>query len=254
MAVHPLRPATDRCLGGPLPHQLANQTRVHLIPPEFFTPYHVVLCAYAVLAVISNRYPPVWGRLPTRYSPVRHSVSWNPSENFNQNTSFDLHVLGTPPAFILSQDQTLMFKCLIYSSFCLANPRFTLLGIRFWSKHVLILKIFFKMWFTSFIRIFRVVLLFNYQASLKHFCLSVVRLSCATTIYILARFLDVVNTFFKFFYFSVSSRLPTVFAEKISFRKSKLSSVSPTNSRCTTQYESTYCVTEKEGFEPSRRY
>ena len=27
-------------------------------------------------------------------------------------SSFDLHVLGTPPAFILSQDQTLMFKCL----------------------------------------------------------------------------------------------------------------------------------------------
>ena len=27
--------------------------------PEFFTPYHVVLCAYAVLAVISNCYPPV---------------------------------------------------------------------------------------------------------------------------------------------------------------------------------------------------
>ena len=37
--------------------QLANQTRVHLIPPEFFTPYHAVLCAYAVLAVISNCYP-----------------------------------------------------------------------------------------------------------------------------------------------------------------------------------------------------
>ena len=90
----------------------------------------------------------------------------------------------------------------------------------FWS-----LKIFFKMRFTSFIRIFRVVLLFNYQASLKHSRLSVVRLSCATTIYILARFLDVVNTFFKFFLFSASSRLPTVFAEKISFRKSKLVSV-----------------------------
>ena len=26
--------------------------------------------------------------------------------------SFDLHVLGTPPAFILSQDQTLVIKCL----------------------------------------------------------------------------------------------------------------------------------------------
>ena len=30
-------PAMDRRLGGPLPHQLANPTRVHLIPPEFFT-------------------------------------------------------------------------------------------------------------------------------------------------------------------------------------------------------------------------
>ena len=75
MAGHPLRSATDRRLGGPLPHQPANQTRVHLIPPEFFTPGHATLCAYAVLAVVSNCYPPVWGRLPTRYSPVRHSVT-----------------------------------------------------------------------------------------------------------------------------------------------------------------------------------
>ena len=65
----------DRRLGRPLPCQLANPTRVHLIPPEFFTPYHAVLCAYAVLAAISNCYPPVWGRLPTRYSPVCHSVT-----------------------------------------------------------------------------------------------------------------------------------------------------------------------------------
>ena len=74
MAGHPLRSATDRRLGGPLPHQLANQTRVHPIPPEFFTQGHAAPCAYAVLAVISNCYPPVWGRLPTRYSPVRRSV------------------------------------------------------------------------------------------------------------------------------------------------------------------------------------
>ena len=58
MAVHPLRPAMDRRLGEPLPHQQANPTRVHLIPPEFFTPDHAVLCAYAVLAVISGCYPP----------------------------------------------------------------------------------------------------------------------------------------------------------------------------------------------------
>ena len=29
MSVHPLRPDTHRCLGGPLPHQLANGTRAH---------------------------------------------------------------------------------------------------------------------------------------------------------------------------------------------------------------------------------
>ena len=75
MAVHPLRPATDRRLGGPLPHQLANQTRVHLVPINLFTRNHAILCAYAVLAVISNCCPPVQGRLPTRYSPVRHSLS-----------------------------------------------------------------------------------------------------------------------------------------------------------------------------------
>ena len=34
VADHPLRSATDRRLGKPLPYQLANQTRVHPIPPE----------------------------------------------------------------------------------------------------------------------------------------------------------------------------------------------------------------------------
>ena len=75
MAGHPLRSATDRRLGRPLPHQLPNQTRAHPVPPEFFTQEHASSCAYAVLAVISNCYPPVWGRLSTRYSPVRHSVN-----------------------------------------------------------------------------------------------------------------------------------------------------------------------------------
>ena len=66
--------------------------------------HHAVLRAYAVLAAVSSCCPPVQGRLSTRYSPVRHSVT---SENI---TSFDLHVLSTPPALILSQDRTLMFK------------------------------------------------------------------------------------------------------------------------------------------------
>ena len=75
MAGHPLRSATDRRFGRPLPHQLPNQTRAHPIPSRLFTQNHAISCAYAVLAVISNCYPPVWGRLPTRYSPVRHSVN-----------------------------------------------------------------------------------------------------------------------------------------------------------------------------------
>ena len=44
------------------------------------------------------------GRSPTCYSPVRHSS--NPERAF----PFDLHVLSTPPAFVLSQDQTLQTK------------------------------------------------------------------------------------------------------------------------------------------------
>ncbi len=63
MAVHPLRPATDRRLGGPLPRQPANQTRAHPIPPEFFTLLHAKLCAYAVLAPVSGCYPPGMGQV-----------------------------------------------------------------------------------------------------------------------------------------------------------------------------------------------
>jgi hypothetical protein len=54
-------------------------------------------------------------------------------------------------------------------------------------------------------RIFRVVLLFNYQASIKRFRLFVDRLSCATTIYNLARLSTFVNTFFGFFLFFLKS-------------------------------------------------
>ena len=58
---------------------------------------------YAVLARVSPGYPPLLGRLPTCYSPVRRSPEAEAS------FAHDLHVLSTPPAFILSQDQTLQF-------------------------------------------------------------------------------------------------------------------------------------------------
>lgn len=61
------------------------------------------ICSYAVLAIVSNSYPPLPGRLPTRYSPVRNSSA----RCKHQASAFYLHVLGTPPALILSQDRTL---------------------------------------------------------------------------------------------------------------------------------------------------
>ena len=74
MAVHPLRSATDRRLGGLLPLQLANRTRIHLSPISLSLSPHAIKEAHAVLAAVSSCYPPVKGRLSTRYSPVRHSV------------------------------------------------------------------------------------------------------------------------------------------------------------------------------------
>ena len=81
-----------------LKRQLAS--RGHLLPhPPQRT------WSYSVLAHLSVGYPQFEGRLPTRYSPVRH-FTLPASRDF----SFDLHVLGTPPAFILSQDQTLQLN------------------------------------------------------------------------------------------------------------------------------------------------
>ena len=100
MADHPLRSATHRRLGGPLPHQLANGTRAHLCPSRLLPLPDAGPWSYAVLAPISKCYPPDRGRLLTRYSPVRHYAYFY--------APFDLHVLSTPPAFVLSQNQTLM--------------------------------------------------------------------------------------------------------------------------------------------------
>ena len=79
MADHPLRPATDRRLGRPLPHQPANRTQAP----------HTAHCCFhrcrphAVLAPVSQRYPPLRVRFlrvthpsatratPERIAPVR---------------------------------------------------------------------------------------------------------------------------------------------------------------------------------------
>ena len=57
--------------------------------------------SYPVLAPLSRSYPRAKGRLLTCYSPVRRSSTTEVA------FPLDLHVLSTPPAFVLSQDQTL---------------------------------------------------------------------------------------------------------------------------------------------------
>ncbi len=85
---------TNKLIGrGPIPHRKS-------FPP----PGHATSRVYSVLDPVSQAYPKVQGRSPTCYSPVRHSST--PERAF----PFDLHVLSTPPAFVLSQDQTLQTK------------------------------------------------------------------------------------------------------------------------------------------------
>ena len=86
---------------------------MNLSPPADAGPW-----SYAVLAILSDGYPPVKGRLPTRYAPVRH---WSCDP-------FDLHVLGLPLAFILSQDQTL--HCILMLQLFSAIATGTLLSLQ----------------------------------------------------------------------------------------------------------------------------
>lgn len=66
------------------------------INPPFNQPTYVER-SYPVLATVSGSYPNLKGRLPTCYSPVRRSNQRSKLLIF----ALDLHVLGTPPAFIL---------------------------------------------------------------------------------------------------------------------------------------------------------
>ena len=104
MADHPLRPATDRRLGGPLPRQLANQTQAHPWA-KFFD--------LAVSSGISTGFPVLCqtqGQI-TYALLTRAPVTYTPKGA----SPLDLHVLGTPPAFVLSQDQTLRSRVVVLS-------------------------------------------------------------------------------------------------------------------------------------------
>ena len=110
MAVHPLRPATDRRLGGPLPRHLANQTRSHLSAHKALTSRG---CPQEASCGISSRFQLL---SPTERQVPHALLTRSPLKQKPKSLlPFDLHVLGTPPAFVLSQDQTL--KKLYLNSF-----------------------------------------------------------------------------------------------------------------------------------------
>jgi hypothetical protein len=108
VADHPLRPATDRRLGEPLPHQQANQTRAHQsainLSPEGRIRYYSQFPEAIPYRKVGSH--ALLTRLPL--SPKR---------------AFDLHVLSLPPAFVLSQDQTLKLKVLILDLLGGNHPR-----------------------------------------------------------------------------------------------------------------------------------
>ena len=101
MAVHPLRPAIHRRLGGPLPHQLANGTQDSLLAHIAFIKSP---CGNFIISGISCRFQQLsQSKRQVSYALLTRPPSSIPRRKFR----IDLHVLSILSAFILSQDQTL---------------------------------------------------------------------------------------------------------------------------------------------------
>ena len=109
VAGRPLRPATRHSLGKPLPYQLADRPRAHQEAPG--CPGFGV-AKNPSLSTCGINSP--FGELSPTSRQIAHVLrTLAPLNNFNIATKvvpFDLHVLSTPPAFVLSQNQTLRGK------------------------------------------------------------------------------------------------------------------------------------------------
>ena len=138
VADHPLKPAMCHCLGEPLPPQLADTIQSDLLAKNLSL-LTLSKKEDPVLITVSSGYPRLRGTLTIYYSPVRHSTAKSKLFLF----PFDLHVLSTPPAFILSQDQTLHNchpeRCYVKTvllritdSYC---PRFKIIGYKKYSVY-----------------------------------------------------------------------------------------------------------------------
>ena len=116
VAGHPLRPATRHRLGEPLPHQLTNRPRAH---PQAHCCFNL-----AITCGINPSFPGLshsWGQV-THVLLTRAPLKTNLASY--ACFPFDLHVLSTPPAFVLSQNQTLhQIEFFAFSFFEIAGPK-----------------------------------------------------------------------------------------------------------------------------------
>lgn len=85
----------DRRLGRPLPHQLPNPTRANPLAINLSPEGHI-------------RYYSQFPRAIPYQRVCSHALLTRPP--LRPKSSLDLHVLSLPPAFVLSQDQTLKLK------------------------------------------------------------------------------------------------------------------------------------------------
>ena len=106
VAGRPLRPATRQCLGEPLPHQLADRPRGHQEAPGC-PGFGIAKMSSLTTCGINSPFD----ELSPTSRQITHVLRTRSPLDFTCITTnkipFDLHVLSTPPAFVLSQNQTL---------------------------------------------------------------------------------------------------------------------------------------------------
>ena len=133
MAVHPLRPATYRRLGEPLPHQLANRTQSSpLAHIAFISPRCLGLiissisCRFQqlsqtrgqVLYALLTRPPPsITEVTSSRLACVKHSVSVHPEPGSNSSFNLFLNCFQFHTLFILLQSSLFYLQC-PFALFC----------------------------------------------------------------------------------------------------------------------------------------
>ena len=109
VAGRPLRPATRHSLGEPLPHQLADRPRAPQKAPGCPGFGFRKMSSLTTCGINSP-----FGELSPTFRQIAHVLRTRSPLNYfciaTKVIPFDLHVLSTPPAFVLSQNQTLRKK------------------------------------------------------------------------------------------------------------------------------------------------